>query len=114
MGVIPCESVPLNSPSPTELIRFGAFELDLRSRELRKDARSTGIPEQSVKLLEMLLERPGELVPREEIRARLWPHNTVVEFDHSINSAMRKLRVALGDQADAPAYIETLARRGYR
>src|SRR5215469_8692778 len=104
----------LNRPGPTELIRFGAFELDLRSRELRKDGRSTGLPEQSIKVLEMLLERPGELVLREEIRSRLWPNDTVVEFDHSINTAIRKLRSALGDSADAPLYIETLARRGYR
>ena len=104
----------MNSPRPTELIQFGAFELDLRSRELRKDGRSTGVPEQSIKVLHMLLERPGELVLREEIRLRLWPNDTVVEFDHSINTAIRKLRLALGDSADQPRYIETLARRGYR
>src|SRR5215469_7628610 len=104
----------LNRPGPTELIRFGAFELDLRSRELRKDGRSTGLPEQSIKVLQMLIQRPGELVLREEIRSRLWPNNTVVEFDHSINTAIRKLRLALGDSADTPQYIETLSRRGYR
>jgi serine/threonine protein kinase/tetratricopeptide (TPR) repeat protein len=104
----------LNSARPTELIRFGVFELDLRSRELRKDGRSTGLPEQSIKVLQMLLATPGELVQREEIRLRLWPNDTVVEFDHSINTAVRKLRQALGDSADQPHYIETLARRGYR
>jgi serine/threonine protein kinase len=104
----------LNSPRSTQLIRFGPFELDLRSRELRKDGRSAGLPEQSIKVLHMLLERPGELVLREEIRLRLWPNDTVVEFDHSINTAIRKLRLALGDAAEAPRYIETLARRGYR
>jgi serine/threonine protein kinase len=105
---------PINLPRATDLIRFGAFELDLRTRELRKDGRSTGVPEQSIKVLHMLVARPGELVLREEIRARLWPNDTVVEFDHSINVATRKLRVALGDSADSPRYIETLARRGYR
>ena len=86
----------------------------MRSRELRKDARSTGLPEQSIKVLEMLLEQPGKVVLRDDIRMRLWPCDTVVEFDHSINTAIRKLRLALGDSADSPRYIETLARRGYR
>jgi serine/threonine protein kinase len=104
----------LNSLRPVQLIRFGAFELDLRSRELRKNGRSAGLPEQSIKVLQMLLERPGDLVLRDEIRLRLWPNDTVVEFDHSINTAIRKLRLALGDSADTPRYIETLARRGYR
>jgi eukaryotic-like serine/threonine-protein kinase len=105
---------PLNLPRPVGLIRFGAFELDLRARELRKDGRSTGLPEQCIKVLHMLLNRPGELVLRDEIRSTLWPNDTIVEFDHSINTAIRKLRLALGDSADAPQYIETLARRGYR
>lgn len=105
---------PLNLPHSTDFIRFGAFELDRRARELRNEGRSTGLPEQSIVVLEMLLGRPGELVLREEIRSRLWPNDTVVEFDHSINTAVRKLRVALGESADNPRYIETLARRGYR
>jgi TolB-like protein/DNA-binding winged helix-turn-helix (wHTH) protein/Tfp pilus assembly protein PilF len=105
---------PLKLPRSKSLLRFGAFELDLRARELRKDGRSTGLPEQSITVLEMLLDRPGELVLREEIRLRLWPHDTVVEFDHSINTAVRKLRLVLGESADNPRYIETLARRGYR
>jgi TolB-like protein/DNA-binding winged helix-turn-helix (wHTH) protein/tetratricopeptide (TPR) repeat protein len=105
---------PLNLPRSNGLIRFGAFELDLRARELRKDGRSTGLPEQSIMVLDMLLGRPGELILREEIRSRLWPNDTVVEFDHSINTAIRKLRLALGESADNPQYIETLARRGYR
>ena len=105
---------PLNLLRSNDLIRFGAFELDLRARELRKDGRSTGLPEQSIMVLDMLLGRPGELILREEIRSRLWPNDTVVEFDHSINTAVRKLRLALGESADNPQYIETLARRGYR
>src|SRR5580700_8444530 len=104
----------MNSPQPPLLIRFATFELDLRARELRKDGRSTGPPEQSIKVLAMLLERPGELVLREEIRGKLWPNDTVVEFDHSINTAIGRLRLALGDSAESPQYIETLPRRGYR
>src|ERR1700675_2922825 len=104
----------MNSPQPPLLIRFAAFELDLRARELRKEGRSTGLPDQSITVLAMLLERPGELVMREEIRGKLWPNDTVVEFDHSINSAIGRLRVALGDSAENPRFIETLPRRGYR
>ena len=102
---------PTRSP---DVVRFGAFELDLRTRELRKDGLSTGLPEQSIKILALLLEKPGEMVLREEIRKELWPNDTVVEFDHSINAAIKRLRQALGDSADNPKYIETLARRGYR
>ena len=96
------------------IVRFGAFELDLRARELRKGGLDIGLPEQSIKILALLLEKPGELVLREEIRKRLWPNDTVVEFDHSINAAIKRLRQALGDPVEAPQYIETLARRGYR
>jgi Tol biopolymer transport system component/DNA-binding winged helix-turn-helix (wHTH) protein len=102
-----CEVLPA-------LMRFGTFELDMRARELRKDGRSTGLPDQSIQVLAMLLERPGGIALREEIRSSLWPDNTVVEFDHSINSAISRLRLALGDSAEKPQYIETLPRRGYR
>jgi eukaryotic-like serine/threonine-protein kinase len=101
------------NPSPA-VARFGAFELDLRARELRKDGLNIGLPEQSVKILEPLVEKPGELVPREDIRKKLWPNDTVVEFDHSINAAIKRLRHALGESADNPQFIDTLARRGYR
>jgi eukaryotic-like serine/threonine-protein kinase len=105
----------MNSPQlPPLLIRFATFELDLRARELRKDGRGIGLPDQSIKVLAMLLERPGELALREEIRGKLWPNDTVVEFDHSINTAIGRLRLALGDSAEKPQYIETLPRRGYR
>jgi len=97
-----------------KVVRFDAFELDLRARELRKEGLDTGLPEQSIRILALLLERPGDVVLREEIRKELWPNDTVVEFDHSINAAMKRLRQALGDSADDPRYIETLARRGYR
>ena len=100
-------------------VRFGAFELDLSTGELR----STEAPdpnnkvllrEQVFQVLRMLLEREGKIVTREEIKERLWPNDTVVDFDHSINAAIKTLRRALGDSADDPRYIETLARRGYR
>jgi serine/threonine protein kinase len=96
------------------LVRFGVFELDLRARELRKNGLSTGLPEQSIKILALLLAKPGEVILREEIRKSLWPNDTVVEFDHSINAAIKRLRQALDDPAEAPQYVETLARRGYR
>jgi len=104
----------MNTSQPPQNLRFAAFELDLRARELRKDGRSTGLPDQSITILAMLLERPGELVLREDIRTTLWPNDTVVEFDHSINSAIGRLRQALGDSAEKPRFIETLPRRGYR
>ena len=97
------------------LVRFEAFELDLRAGELRKDgAKPIRLPEQPFRILTMLLEHPGEVVTREEIRKKLWPNDTIVEFEHSISAAMNRLRQALGDSADNPRYIETLARRGYR
>jgi len=97
------------------LVRFAAFELGLRTGELHKDEGSTvRLSEQPFRILAMLLERPGEVVSREEIRKRLWPNNTIVEFEHSISAAMNRLRQALGDSADHPRYVETLARRGYR
>ena len=97
------------------LVRFEAFELDLRAGELRKDgAKPVRLPEQPFRILTMLLEHPGEVVTREEIRKKLWPNDTIVEFEHSISAAMNRLRQALGDSADCPRYIETLARRGYR
>jgi serine/threonine protein kinase/Tol biopolymer transport system component len=100
--------------SSRNVVRFEAFELDLRARELRRGGLNTGLPEQSIRILALLVERPGDVVLREEIRKRLWPNDTVVEFDHSINAAMKRLRQALGDSADDPRFIETLARRGYR
>jgi len=95
-------------------VRFGAFAFDISSRELRKGGTRLRVPDQSLAILAMLLERPGELVTREEIQARLWPHGTVVELEHSVNSAVKRLREALSDTAAAPRYVETLPRRGYR
>src|SRR5580658_1366839 len=95
-------------------VRFGPFELDVRAGELRKHGIKIKLREQPVRILLMLLERPGEVVLREEIRQRLWPNNTIVEFDHGINAAIQKLRDALGESADQQRYVETVARRGYR
>ena len=95
-------------------VRLGIFELDLRSGELRAGDQKTVLQEQPLQILRMLVEHEGELVGREEIRKKLWPNDTIVEFDHSINAAIKNLRRVLGDSADDPKYIETLARRGYR
>jgi serine/threonine-protein kinase len=95
-------------------VRFGPFELDVRGGELHKEGRRIRLQEQPFQILRMLLESPGAVVSREEIRQRLWPDNTVVEFDHSINAAVKRLRDALRDSAEKPRYIETVARRGYR
>ncbi len=100
---------------PQGLARFSNFELDLRAGELRQSGGETvRLAEQPFQILLALLERPGGVVLREEVRKRLWPNDTIVEFEHSISAAMNRLRQALGDSADKPRYIETLARRGYR
>jgi Tol biopolymer transport system component/DNA-binding winged helix-turn-helix (wHTH) protein len=96
------------------LYRFGPFELDVRSGELRKHGIRLQLREQPVRILLLLLEHPGELVVRTEIRDKLWPNETMVEFDPAINNAVRRLRDALGESAETPRYIETVARRGYR
>src|SRR5579863_8803095 len=93
---------------------FGAFRLDQRARELRRHGVKVRVPDQSIQVLSMLLEHPGELVTREEVHQKLWPNGTIVEFDHSINAAIKRLRQALEDSAEAPRYIETLPRMGYR
>ena len=105
--------MPEASPSPRAL-RFGVFEADLHTGELRKNGMKVRLQEQPFQVLAALLERPGEMVAREELRQRLWPADTFVDFDHSLNTAINKLREALGDSAGSPRFIETLARRGYR
>src|SRR5215472_16174885 len=94
--------------------RFGGFELDLKAGELCKDGQTVLLQEQPSQVLQMLVLNAGKLVTREEIQKKLWPNDTVVEFDHGINTAIQKLRQALGDSADQPSYIQTVARRGYR
>ena len=100
--------------SGTNLARFGPFTLNLHSRELHKGPTRLKVPDQSIEILTALLERPGELITREELRRRLWPEDTFVDFEHGLNAAVRRLRDALGDSADAPSFVETLPRRGYR
>ena len=95
-------------------IRFGAFEVDLKAGELRKGGVKIKLQGQPFEILVMLLERPGELVARERLRERLWPTDTFVDFDHGVNSAINRLREALGDSAENSRFVETLARRGYR
>jgi len=96
------------------IVRFGLFEADLASGELRKSGVKLRLQEQPFQLLAMLVERPGDVVTREELRQKLWPADTFVDFDHSLNTAVNKLREVLGDSASSPRYVETLARRGYR
>ena len=96
------------------VVRFGAFELDLRTSELRKAGVRISLPDQPFQVLKALLERPGDLVTREELRQRLWPAETFVDFEHGLNAAVRRLRDALGDSAEASRFVETLPRRGYR
>src|SRR6266700_2798165 len=93
---------------------FGVFEVDLRAAELRKHGVRIKLQEQPFQILSLLLEHPGEVVTREELREKLWPAHTFVDFDRSLNKAMTKLRAALGDSPESPRYIETLHRRGYR
>jgi TolB-like protein/Tfp pilus assembly protein PilF len=100
-------------PSPPRM-RFGGFELDLSSGELHKGGRKVALAPQAFELLKVLLERPGEVVTREELRTRLWRADTFVEFDDSLNHAVKRLRQALGDSAERPRFIETLHRHGYR
>jgi TolB-like protein/Flp pilus assembly protein TadD len=95
-------------------VRFGSFELDVRSRELREGARRVRLQEQPFEILQMMLERRGQVVTRDELRERLWPAGTFVDFEHSLNAAVKRLRAALGDDADSPRFVETLPRRGYR
>ena len=96
------------------LVRFESFELDVRSRELRKGKDRVRLQEQPFEILRMMLEHPGDVVTREELAKRLWPDGTFVDFEHSLNAAVKRLRAALGDDADNPRFVETLPRRGYR
>jgi cholera toxin transcriptional activator len=96
------------------IYRFGAFEVNSATGELRKSGLRIRLQEQPLQVLLLLLEQPGEVLSREDLRKKLWPADTFVDFDHSLNTAVNKLREALGDSASSPRYVETLARRGYR
>jgi TolB-like protein/DNA-binding SARP family transcriptional activator len=102
-----------NSDQP-RFVRFGAFTFDPLAGELRKQGRKLKLQGQPIEILAMLLGRPGEIITREELQKRLWPENTFVDFEHSLNAAVKRLRDTLDDSAEAPRYVETLARRGYR
>jgi len=102
------------SASSPHLIRFGVFEVDTRSGELRRQGSKVNLQEQPFQVLVLLLERPGEVVTREELNKRLWPENTFVDFERGLNKAINKLRTALRDDAEKPRFIETLPQRGYR
>ena len=97
-----------------KVARFGVFELDLSAGELRKSGVKLRLQGQPFQVLALLLERAGDVVTREELQQKLWPSDTFVDFDHSLNTAINKVREALGDSASSPRYVETLARRGYR
>jgi TolB-like protein/DNA-binding winged helix-turn-helix (wHTH) protein/Flp pilus assembly protein TadD len=105
--------MPPQSQLP-RVLRFGTFEVDVPAGELRKNGLKLKLQEQPFQVLCMLLEHPGEVVTREELRSRLWPADTFVDFDHGLNAAVKRLRDALGDDPNNPRYVETLARRGYR
>lgn len=101
-------------PNGNQRAQFGTFEVDMKAGELRRNGTRIRLQEQPFQILTMLLERPGEVVTREELRGRLWPADTYVDFDHSLNAAVRRLRDALGDSAENSRFVETVARRGYR
>lgn len=107
-GVVP---VPQNS---SRVVRFGVFEVDVSAGELRKSGMKLRLQGQPFEVLAVLLQRAGEVVTREELQQKLWPSDTFVDFDHSLNTAINKVREALGDSASNPRYVETLARKGYR
>lgn len=98
----------------SKIARFGVFELDLSAGELRKNGVKLRLQGQPLQVLALLLERAGEVVSREELQKELWPSDTFVDFDHSLNTAINKVREVLGDSASNPRFVETLARRGYR
>ena len=96
------------------IIHFGTFEVNFQTGELRRRGQKVKLQEQPLQVLAALLERPGEMVTREELRSKLWPADTFVDFDHSLNAAIKRLRDGLGESAETPIFVETVARRGYR
>ena len=98
----------------SENFTFGDFEVDLRLGELRRQGQKVPLQEQPFQVLAVLLQHPGELVRREEVRRQIWAEDTFVAFDHALNTDVKKIRIALGDCADCPTYVETIPKRGYR
>jgi DNA-binding winged helix-turn-helix (wHTH) protein len=111
---IRCEALMPQPAASRETFRFDDYVLNLRAGELHKTGHKIKLQEQPLQILAFLLQHPGEAVTREELRRKLWPEDTFVDFDHSLNTAIKKLRQALNDEADKPRFIETLPRRGYR
>ena len=103
-----------SQPAAQRVVRFGLFELDVSAGELRRQGRRIKLQDQPLQVLELLLSRPGEVVTREELQKALWPTDTFVEFDQGLNTAIKKIRLALGDSADNPRFVETIPRKGYR
>src|ERR1019366_9105827 len=117
-AIMPTSS-PTSDPTPgsdneSRLLRFGVFEIDLAAGELRKNGRRIRLQEQPFQVLVALLENAGRVVTREDLRQKIWPADTFVDFDHSLNTAVNKIRESLGDSASSQRFVETLARRGYR
>ena len=105
----------MGSPQTSQkIVRFGTFEADLPGSQLRRNGRKIKLQGQPFQVLALLLGRPGEIVTREELQQALWPADTFVEFDHGLNTAIKKVRQAIGDSADSPRFIETIPRKGYR
>src|SRR6202035_3298313 len=104
----------MKSPPPNSVVRFGTYEVSLQSGEVRKSGLRIRVQQQPMKLLQILLERPREVVTREELRKRVWPDESFGDFDQALNIAVAKLRSALGDSAENPQFIETIPKRGYR
>src|SRR5216684_4261394 len=102
------------TPPVSQPVRFDVFEVDLRAGELRKHGIKIRLQEQPFLILQTLLETPGQIVTREELQKRIWPGDTFVDFDHGLHAGVNRLRQALGDAADSPRFVETVARRGYR
>jgi len=104
----------VNKTGPSAIVRFGAFQLDLQAGQLLKNGRVVRLKPQPYKLLQLLISRAGEIVSRDEIREELWAADTFVDFEQGVNSAIKQVREALGDDADRPLYVETVPKRGYR
>src|SRR5580693_4488274 len=104
----------MESLRPNSVVRFGTYEVSFQSGEVRKSGLRIKMQQQPLKLLEILLEHPGEVITREELRSRVWPNESFGDFDQALNIAVGKLRGALGDSAENPRFIETLPERGYR
>ncbi len=113
-AVMPMPPSNPRSNREARLLRFGVFEVDLAAGELRKNGARIRLQEQPLQVLTTLLQNAGQVVTRDDLREKIWPADTFVDFDHSVNTAVNKIREALGDSASSPRFVETLARRGYR